>query len=195
MRPAPAKKRSDGAKCCPVTQAKKTHAIPWQPLIVSQLILPPQAVNGNGKLLLPLPVPPGLPATNGLPSRRARKNAKRSQVAQFRFQPFKKCFYVNCSTVLVPADFKPCSPRRMFCSQQCFEAHWREKLYAHQPATDRKESSQQIVRVTRLKPKAKSKKSRRRRTPRRTAILQFPLCQKAEIHWRNQGLLRGAAGL
>ena len=197
MRAATAKKRSGSAECRLITQATKTHAVQWQqPLLVGPLIFPPQTANGNGKLLLPVPPAfPVLPATNVLTTRRARKNAKRSQVAQFRFQPFKKCFYVNCSTVLVPGDFKPCSPRRMFCSQQCFEAHWREKLYAHQPATDHKESDRQIVRVAHLKSKAKSRKSRSRRTPRGTSIIQFPLCQKAENHWRNQGLLRGAAGL
>ena len=197
MRPAIAKKRSGSAKCRPITQAQKINPVQWQqPLIVGPLILPPQTTNGNGKLLLPAPpAPPVLPATNGHTTRRARKNAKRSQVAQFRFQPFKKCFYVNCSTVLVPADFKPCSPRRMFCSQECFETHWREKLYAHRPTTDRKESSKQTIRVAHRKPKAKSRKSRPRRTPRSTSIIQFPLCQKEENHWRNQGLLRGAAGL
>lgn len=197
MQPAAAKKRSGGAECCPITQATKAHAVQWQqPLIVGPLILPPQTINGNGKLLLPAPpVPPVLPVTDRLTNRRARKNAKRSQVAQFRFQPFKKCFNVNCSTVLVPGDFKPCSPRRMFCSQQCFEAHWRGKLYAHGPATDHKESSKKTVRVAHRKPKAKSRKSPPRRTPRGTSIIQFPLCQKAENHWRNQGLLRGAAGL
>lgn len=197
MQPATAKKRSGSAECRPITQATKIHAVQWQqPLLVCPLILPPQIANGNGKFLLPAPLVPAVaPATNGLTTRRARKNAKRSQVAQFRFQPFKKCFNVNCSTVLVPGDFKPCSPRRMFCSQQCFEAHWREKLYAHGPATDHKESSKGTVRGAHLKPKAKSKKSRSHRTPRGTSIIQFPLCQKAENHWRNQGLLRGAAGL
>ena len=197
MRAATAKKRSDSAKCRPITQATKTQAVQWQQtLIVGPMILPPQTTNGNGKILLPVPlVPPAPPATNGLTTRRARKNAKRSHVAQFRFQPFKKCFNVNCSTVLVPGDFKPCSPRRMFCSQQCFEAHWREKLYAHGPATDHEKSSKQTVRAARFKPKATSRKSRPRRAPRATSIIEFPLCQKTGNHWRNQGLLRGAAGL
>ncbi|HEY2115036.1 MAG TPA: hypothetical protein VGJ51_08085 [Candidatus Angelobacter sp.] len=31
----------------------------------------------------------------------------------------------------MPADFKPSSPRRMFCSTNCFEAHWREKLFRY----------------------------------------------------------------
>lgn len=197
MRPATAKKRSDDAKCRLITQTAKTHVVQWQQtLMVSPMILSPQTTNGNGKFLLPVPpAPPVLPAANGLTNRRARKNAKRSQMAQFRFQPFKKCFNVNCSTMLVPGDFKPCSPRRMFCSQECFEAHWREKLYAHGPATDQKESNRPIVRVAHLKSKTKRRKSRPRSTPRETSIIQFPLCQKAENHWRNQGLLRGAAGL
>ena len=49
-------------------------------------------------------------------------------LARFRFQPFKKCFSMQCSIVFVPGDFKPNSPRRMFCSFKCFEAHWRAKL-------------------------------------------------------------------
>lgn len=49
-------------------------------------------------------------------------------LAQFRFQPFKKCFRVKCLTILVPGEFKPSSPRRMFCSMKCFEEHWRQKL-------------------------------------------------------------------
>jgi hypothetical protein len=38
---------------------------------------------------------------------------------------------VKCSTIFVPADFKPSSPRRMFCSTKCFEVHWREKLFRY----------------------------------------------------------------
>jgi hypothetical protein len=30
--------------------------------------------------------------------------------------------------IFVPGDFKPSSPRRMFCSSDCFAEHWREKL-------------------------------------------------------------------
>ncbi len=52
-------------------------------------------------------------------------------LAQFGFQPFKKCFYGKCSTIFVPGDFKPSSPRRMFCSTKCFEAHWRQKLFRY----------------------------------------------------------------
>lgn len=67
-----------------------------------------------------------------IPSSRSRQvpwtRATRGPLAQFQFQPFKKCFYLNCSMIFVPSDFKPSSPRRMFCSLECFEAHWREKL-------------------------------------------------------------------
>lgn len=67
-----------------------------------------------------------------IPSSRLRQapwtSAMRGSLAQFQFQPFKKCFHVNCSMLFVPGDFKPSSPRRMFCSLECFEAHWREKL-------------------------------------------------------------------
>src|ERR1041385_546289 len=52
-------------------------------------------------------------------------------LAQFGFQPFKKCFYGKCTTIFVPGDFKPSSPRRMFCSTKCFEAHWRQKLFRY----------------------------------------------------------------
>jgi len=47
---------------------------------------------------------------------------------RFRFQPFKKCFNSKCTTIFVPGDFKPSSPRRMFCSSDCFAEHWREQL-------------------------------------------------------------------
>ena len=56
---------------------------------------------------------------------------KHRLLAQFGFQPFKKCFYGKCSTIFVPGDFKPSSPRRMFCSTECFEAHWRQKLFRY----------------------------------------------------------------
>jgi hypothetical protein len=73
--------------------------------------------------------------TNTSLSGRTRKKKhdpfKHRLLAQFGFQPFKKCFYVKCSTIFVPADFKPSSPRRMFCSTNCFEAHWREKLFRY----------------------------------------------------------------
>jgi hypothetical protein len=52
-------------------------------------------------------------------------------VEHFRFQPFKKCFRPLCSTIFVPGDFKSSSPRRMFCSLECFESHWHEKLSSY----------------------------------------------------------------
>lgn len=61
--------------------------------------------------------------------RRPRDRTQRKILLnQFRFQSFKKCFHMKCVTIIVPGDFKPCSPRRMFCSLECFEAHWKEKL-------------------------------------------------------------------
>ena len=48
--------------------------------------------------------------------------------ASFKFQPFKKCFNPKCMVLFVPGDFKPSSPRRMFCSSDCFAEHWREQL-------------------------------------------------------------------
>lgn len=67
-------------------------------------------------------------ATPG-PTKQKRDRAQRNLwLAQFRFQSFKKCFYGKCATIFVPSDFKRCGPRRMFCSLQCFEAHWRERL-------------------------------------------------------------------
>ena len=61
--------------------------------------------------------------------RRPRDRTQRQiLLTQFRFQSFKKCFRMKCPTIFVPGDFKPCSPRRMFCSLECFEAHWKEKL-------------------------------------------------------------------
>jgi len=42
--------------------------------------------------------------------------------------PFKKCFRLKCRVVFVPHDFKPGSPRRVFCSMACFEAHWHERI-------------------------------------------------------------------
>jgi hypothetical protein len=74
-------------------------------------------------------------STNTSRSGRTRKEKqdpfKHRLLAQFGFQPFKKCFYGKCSTIFVPGDFKPSSPRRMFCSTQCFEAHWRQKLFRY----------------------------------------------------------------
>ena len=67
----------------------------------------------------------------GRPRKEKRDPFKHHLLAQFGFQPFKKCFYGKCSTIFVPGDFKPSSPRRMFCSTQCFEAHWRQKLFRY----------------------------------------------------------------
>ena len=67
----------------------------------------------------------------GRPRKEKRDAFKHDLLAQFGFQPFKKCFYGKCSTIFVPGDFKPSSPRRMFCSTQCFEAHWRQKLFRY----------------------------------------------------------------
>ena len=67
----------------------------------------------------------------GRPRKEKRDPFKHHLLAQFGFQPFKKCFYGKCSTIFVPGDFKPSSPRRMFCSTQCFEEHWRQKLFRY----------------------------------------------------------------
>ena len=67
----------------------------------------------------------------GRPRKEKPDPFKHDLLAQFGFQPFKKCFYGKCSTIFVPGDFKPSSPRRMFCSTQCFEAHWRQKLFRY----------------------------------------------------------------
>ena len=81
---------------------------------------------GNGCALPPVSVLSLVPAPA---KRRPRDRTQRKiLLKQFRFQSFKKCFRLKCDTIIVPGDFKPCSPRRMFCSQECFEAHWKEKL-------------------------------------------------------------------
>jgi len=67
----------------------------------------------------------------GRTRREKRDPFKYQLLSQFGFQPFKKCFYGKCSTIFVPGDFKPSSPRRMFCSTKCFEAHWRQKLFRY----------------------------------------------------------------
>jgi hypothetical protein len=68
---------------------------------------------------------------SGRPRKEKPDPFKHDLLTQFGFQPFKKCFYGKCSTIFVPGDFKPSSPRRMFCSTQCFEAHWRQKLFRY----------------------------------------------------------------
>jgi hypothetical protein len=69
-----------------------------------------------------------IPQRTRFTNKRTRKNPQQRALTQFRFQPFKKCYYAKCTTVFVPGDFKPSSPRRMFCSMKCFDDHWREKL-------------------------------------------------------------------
>lgn len=61
---------------------------------------------------------------------RKRRSARSRKpiLASFKFQPFKKCFNPKCKILFVPGDFKPSSPRRMFCSSDCFAEHWREQL-------------------------------------------------------------------
>jgi len=68
---------------------------------------------------------------SGRPRKAKQDPFKRRLLAQFGFQPFKKCFYGQCSTIFVPGDFKPSSPRRMFCSTKCFEVHWRQKVFRY----------------------------------------------------------------
>jgi len=68
---------------------------------------------------------------SGRTRREKRDPFKYQLLSQFGFQPFKKCFYGKCTTIFVPGDFKPSSPRRMFCSTKCFEAHWRQKLFRY----------------------------------------------------------------
>lgn len=85
--------------------------------------------NGNGFCALTASPIPSPCVTPEIAKRRPRDRTQRKiLLTQFRFQSFKKCFRMKCATIIVPGDFKPCSPRRMFCSQECFEAHWKEKL-------------------------------------------------------------------
>lgn len=87
----------------------------------------PSFANGNGACTLSSSNI--LPITPMRAKRRARDRTQRKILfTQFRFQSFKKCFHTKCATIIVPSDFKPCSPRRMFCSLECFEAHWKAKL-------------------------------------------------------------------
>jgi len=66
------------------------------------------------------------------PKRRSLDRTQRTLLlSRFGFKSFKKCFHVGCATIFVPGDFKPCSPRRMFCSLECFQTHWRKKLSSH----------------------------------------------------------------
>jgi hypothetical protein len=70
-------------------------------------------------------------ARSGRPRKEKPDPFKHDLLTQFGFQPFKKCFYGKCSIIFVPGDFKPSSPRRMFCSTRCFEEHWRQKLFRY----------------------------------------------------------------
>src|SRR5689334_16288481 len=47
---------------------------------------------------------------SGRPRKAKQDPFKRRLLAQFGFQPFKKCFFGQCSTIFVPGDFKPSSP-------------------------------------------------------------------------------------
>lgn len=106
---------------------KKGEPVAASPLITP--MVPLAECNGTlPSLLLGLPSTVLSPASPKSNRDRAQRNLL---LAQFRFQSFKKCFRVKCKTIFVPGDFKRCSPRRMFCSLQCFEAHWRERLSGH----------------------------------------------------------------
>lgn len=197
LRPFPVKKQGSNSKSGQ-TGTKKRAAVQLQrPAAMNPFRLSPPAGNGNGRFLSL--VPPAVSAaceTDQLPHKRVPRNRRRSIVAEFRFQTFKKCFYTKCSTVLVPGDFRPCSPRRMFCSLECFEAHWKEKLYAHGPAAERKNgaTAKAVFAGWKLKPNGK-KPERAHKIPRAGRVAQFPFGQKTKNGWRHQGLLRDAAGL
>jgi len=68
------------------------------------------------------------PSLAGVTQKVLSRESKRRGISQYRFQPFKKCFRSNCTNLFVPGDFRPSSPRRMFCSSDCFAEHWREQL-------------------------------------------------------------------
>lgn len=61
---------------------------------------------------------------NGMNDARVRNGALHPRFAK----PFKKCFHDKCFMIFVPQDFRPSSPRRVFCSVECFDTHWRELL-------------------------------------------------------------------
>lgn len=197
LRPLSAKKRSSNSKCSWTAETKRKSVLQSQrPQPVKLLTLTPKASNGNGRFLSPAPLPARTECkTDQQTNKRIPKNPRRNMVAQFRFQTFKKCFYGKCSTVLVPGDFRPCSPRRMFCSQECFETHWKEKLYAHGPALDRKAGNAAKAGFPQWKPVSNGKKPKKaHRVSRAIPVAQFPLSQKTENGRRNQGLMRAAAG-
>ena len=97
--------------------------------------LRPHLAGGNG-----IRIPPGQKIQPFRPrtsiNQRSRTDKDSFLIAQFRFQTFKKCFYAKCHTIFVPGDFKASSPRRMFCSVECFDTHWREKLCKYAEVTD-----------------------------------------------------------
>lgn len=196
LRPFPAKKSGGNSKSGQTAAAKIGSAVQSQRPAANPFGLGPSASNGNGRFLSLVPSAVSVACeTDQHTNRRIRKNRRRSTVTEFRYQPFKKCFYSKCSTVLVPGDFRPCSPRRMFCSLECFETHWKEKLYAHGPEVKRKNGATAKAVFSEWKSKPNGKKPKRvHRIPRATRVARFPLGQKAENGWRNQGLLRGAAG-
>lgn len=108
-------------------------------LRVGEMLVPDQheAPQMAGILSAPVHVEPARAMAESLLSTaniagRTRKSitreTKRKGINQFRFQPFKKCFKSNCTNLFVPGDFRPSSPRRMFCSTDCFTEHWREQL-------------------------------------------------------------------
>jgi len=101
------------------------------PALVYPSILIPDLAGQIRRTLAPCERPRTKTSRAGRPRKEKRDPFKHHLLAQFGFQPFKKCFYGKCSTIFVPGDFKPSSPRRMFCSTQCFEAHWRQKLFRY----------------------------------------------------------------
>jgi len=93
-----------------------------KPAGVGSIAAVPTGVSGSAtalqkKLATPIPLRKQRPA-------RPRKLL----LAGFKFQAFKKCFNPKCKVLIVPGDFKPSSPRRMFCSSDCFAEHWRKQL-------------------------------------------------------------------
>lgn len=102
---------------------------------VSAFVYPSILADLSGQKVSPSTQVCEKPATRPSRSGRTRREKpdpfKYQLLAQFGFQPFKKCFYGKCTTIFVPGDFKPSSPRRMFCSTKCFEAHWRQKLFRY----------------------------------------------------------------
>jgi len=114
---------SNGKDCCLTAPV---------PALVYPSILIPDLAGQIRRTLAPICERPRTKTSRaGRPRKEKRDPFKHHLLAQFGFQPFKKCFYGKCSTIFVPGDFKPSSPRRMFCSTQCFEAHWRQKLFRY----------------------------------------------------------------